>query len=500
MSLFKPAENTMAFFKAGFMGEPGSGKTHTASVVAVGLVLHLKKLGIPGADKPVFMLDTESGSSWVKPMFDDAGIELQVAKTRAFKDLVPAVREAEKVANVLFIDSITHFWEELQASYLARMSEIRKRSVHKLEFQDWAYIKSQWRTFSDTFVTSNLHCILSGRLGWEYEQVEDDRGKKQIERSGAKMQAEKGLGYEPNILVWMERNMDLHTKTVARTATILKDRSRRLDGQQFGNPSFATFLPHIEFMTLGGKHEAVDTDRSSADLIPDDDSPPADLKSIRRAIVVEEIQALMLKHYPSRCAEDVKAKGALLTKYFSTTSWTEVETLMPLVDLQANFNNMHCDLEGKPSRYGVQEPQRGGFGPQNNNVDKIDLPIDEIPFLHPTEEPAKEAAEDLDAAYAERLVALMEPSGAQAAEEPATAEVSSVVPMHPDIDDRDIILRDFEKAMGSALSAKMINKLWAQANEAFETMDEERQGKMLLIQRKAMTRVQVRAAAQQAAE
>jgi len=379
MSLFKPAENTMAYFKAGFMGEAGSGKTHTATLVAIGLVQHLKKLGIAGADKPVMMLDTENGSSWIKPMFDEAGIGLMVAKTRAFRDLVPAVREAEKGASVLFIDSITHMWEELQTSYMRRMSEKRGREISKLEFQDWAYIKGQWRTFSDVFVASNLHCILSGRLGWEYEQVEDERGKKQIEKSGAKMQAEKGLGYEPNILVWMERNMDLHSKVTTRTATVLKDRSRRLDAKQFPNPTFATFLPHIEFMALGGKHEAVDTQRTSEEAMPGDDAPLSDIKSIRRGIVLDEIEALLVKHYPSTTAAEKQAKAALIIKHFDTPSWTEISKLMPLVDLQKNYDALHRELEKAPSRYGIQEARDAT--PAG--------PIDEIPH---TEAAAPDAA------------------------------------------------------------------------------------------------------------
>lgn len=367
MGLFKPAENTMAFCKMGFMGEAGSGKTHTATLVAIGLIQYLKVTGINGADKPAFMLDTENGSSWIKPMFDEAGIELMVAKTRAFKDLVPAVREAEANASVLFVDSVTHFWEELQASFMAD----RKRT--RLEFQDWAVLKKLWRGFSDAFVTSNLHCILCGRLGWEYEQVEDDRGKKQIERSGAKMQAEKSLGYEPNILVWMERNLDLHTKAVARTATILKDRSRRLDGKQFADPTFLTFLPHVEFMALGGTHEAVDTERNSAAIIPDDDAPMSDLKSIRRGIVLDEIEAVLVKHYPSASAADKKAKAELVLKHFKTSSWTEISKLMPLFDLQCYYDALYRELEGKASRYGVEDAPAS------------DGPIDVIPHLEAAE-------------------------------------------------------------------------------------------------------------------
>ena len=356
MSLFKPATNSMAFFKAGIMGEAGSGKSHTSTLIAIGLVQHLKSLGIEVAAKPVFMLDTENGSSWVKPLFDQAGIELQVARTRAFKDLVPALREAEKNGSVLFIDSITHFWEDLKSSYMARMSEVRNRPVTALEFQDWAYIKGQWQKFSDAFVTSHLHCILCGRLGYEYEQTVNERGKKEIERSGVKMQAEKGLGYEPNILIWMERNFDLSSREQERTATVLKDRSQRLDGKQFVNPTFKTFLPHVEFMALGGKHEAVDTKRDSRDVIEDiDGGPPGDTKSIRRQIVIDEIQALMLEHYPSRSAEDNAAKAKLLQDFLHTRSWTEVEKLMPLLSLQAGYDAMHRHLKnGTPSRYGAR--------------------------------------------------------------------------------------------------------------------------------------------------
>ena len=388
MSLFKPADNSMAFFKAGFMGEAGSGKTHTATLAMIGLVQHLKKRGIAGSNRPVYMLDTEQGSAWIKPMFDEAGIPLMVAKTRAFKDLVPAVRDAERNASGLFIDSITHFWEDLQNSYM------NQRGRTRLEFQDWAVLKKMWRTFSDAYVNSELHCILCGRLGFEYETVEDDRGKKQIEKSGVKMQAEKSLGYEPNILVWMERDTDLVTKKVTRTATVLKDRSQRLDGQQYPNPTFATFLPHIEFLSLGGKHETVDTSRTSEDVIPDDDAPmQSDMKSIRRQIVIDEIQALMVKHYPSTTAEDKKAKAALLVTHFKTTSWTEVERLMPLFDLQANFDAMHVALEGKPSRYGQQ------VAPQPVIED-----IDEIPHMDAPPAVAQPAVEPIDTTLGEKAL------------------------------------------------------------------------------------------------
>ena len=92
MSLFTKAENSSSFLKMGMMGFAGSGKTYTATSVAIGLHKLAK------AKKPIFFLDTETGSDWVKPRIEAAGVELFTAKTRAFRDLLEAVPEAEENA------------------------------------------------------------------------------------------------------------------------------------------------------------------------------------------------------------------------------------------------------------------------------------------------------------------------------------------------------------------------------------------------------------------
>src|SRR5262245_40908061 len=121
MPLFQPAENTSAFLKMGLMGFAGSGKTKTSAVTAIGLVQYMQARGLAElAGRPVNFIDTETGSDWVKPDFDRASIPLQIAKTRAFADLLTAVRESEPSASVLIVDSITHFWKELCDSYVAR--------------------------------------------------------------------------------------------------------------------------------------------------------------------------------------------------------------------------------------------------------------------------------------------------------------------------------------------------------------------------------------------
>jgi hypothetical protein len=375
MALFKPAEVTSAYLKMGMLGLAGSGKTYTASIVSRDLIKHMKQLKLPLGDKPAMFLDTETGSDWIKKVFDDAGIPLFTAKTRAFADLIPAVKEAEANASVLIIDSITHFWKELCESY----QKANKRN--RLEFQDWAYLKGKWGEFTDLFVNSSVHILLCGRAGFEYDYIEDDRGKKNLEKTGVKMKAEGEMGYEPSLLVHMERVQKVEgggVEATWRTPTILKDRSTLLDGKEFINPKFTDFLPHIQLLNLGGKQLGVDTTRSTPHS---QELQRKDWSSTRRKVVLDEIQTLLVDFYPSTSAADKKAKIELLRKHFADEeiTWTKIEEMIPLIDLQCAYDGMFQDLKGKPSQYA------GLFNAKATNLDIDDAlpehsaPIDSLP-------------------------------------------------------------------------------------------------------------------------
>jgi hypothetical protein len=350
MTLFQPAETTSAFLKMGLLGFAGSGKTKTASITAIGLVQYMRERNIDYASKPVFFIDTETGSDWVKPDFERAGIKLYTAKTRAFSDLMQAVPEAQANGSLLLIDSITHFWKELCDTYSRRKAAEYKKSTYRLQFQDWGFLKGEWGKFTDAFINSPLHVILCGRAGYEYDYFEGDDGKKELEKTGIKMKAEAEMGYEPSLLVLMDRHQSIEGGTVAKTwreATVLKDRSTMLDGQVFVDPTFKSFLPHIALLNLGGKQLGVDTTRTSDAMIPAD---KRDYLPVQREICIEEIQNLLMLHYPSTGAEDKKKKLKAVLKHFDAT-WTEIEKVMPLRDLRAGYDSLYRELEGKPSRY-----------------------------------------------------------------------------------------------------------------------------------------------------
>jgi hypothetical protein len=345
MSLFTKAETSSATLKMGIMGFAGSGKTHTATSIAVGLVLMLRDMKLPIGERPIAFLDTETGSDWVAPRIRDAGIELQTAKTRAFADLLSAVDEAEQNASILLVDSLTHFWIELCDSYMKRKNRTR------LQFEDWAFLKAEWRKFTDRFVNSNLHCIVAGRAGYEYDfQTDEETEKKNLVKTGIKMKAEGEMGYEPSLLVLMEREMEMATKTNKHFAKVVKDRSTLLDGKEFPDPTFECFLPHIQRLNLGGRHMGVDMSRTSEHTIPGD---VRDNRRTQRKIVLAEIEDILCVHFPSTAQKDKASKIGLVRKHFNNASWTECEEVMSLELLRAGYDRLHLELEGKPSRYAL---------------------------------------------------------------------------------------------------------------------------------------------------
>lgn len=239
-NFFEDLANIRPFFKGAFEGFAGAGKTMTAAKTVLGLFL---LLGYKGSGRKVTIIDTETSSKFLKPLFDKAGIPVQVKRTRLLSDVKKAMQLLSE-GDILLIDSITHIWDGHTKKYQ------RDNNRKRLRFDDWNPIKEQWREdFSDPFVNSKLHIIFTGRAAFEYDQGVDDEGEKYIEKSGVKMRAEGETAFEPDVVVYMERKEKLldDKKEVWREATVLKDRSDILDGKTLKNPDFRDFEPIIRF-------------------------------------------------------------------------------------------------------------------------------------------------------------------------------------------------------------------------------------------------------------
>lgn len=326
MSIFQKAQNEMAYLKAGFYGEAGSGKSFTSSRIAIGLVKYIK------AKKPVMYFDTETGSDFLIRQFKEAGIDLHTAKTRAFSDLLVAVDEAEKTASVMIIDSITHVWNELIESYM------KKLELKRLSLKHWIPLKTTWREFTTRYVNSKVHIIICGRSADKWDEVEDEDGAKELRKVGTKMRTETELAYEPSLLVELElvqASPHAGGKLVHRSH-VRKDRFDVINGQHFDDPGFETFLPHISLLNLGGEHKALEPGRDSMAMFERNDVGARKMET--REILIEKIGNEIKLIYPGQNEADKTARLQLMKQIFQTHSWTEICTRRTNEELQGGLD------------------------------------------------------------------------------------------------------------------------------------------------------------------
>jgi hypothetical protein len=335
---FQLAENQQAYLKAGIMGFAGSGKTFTASLMAKGIYERLK------TNRPVFFMDTETGSDFLVPKFKEWLIPFYVTKSRAFTSLLEGVKAAEKDASVLIIDSISHFWREVQDAYK------RAKNRNRLVFQDWMAIKDQWARFTDLYLNSQVHIIMCGRAGYEYDFFEDESGAKQLAKTGTKMKAETDMGFEPSLLLEMVRerieNKDgrVEGKLWNHVCYVLKDRTTLIHGQKFINPDFKCFEPVFNFLNIGGQHIGVKTDKDSTNLFrPGSDENFFEKKRLKE-VLIEEIQGELVSAFPGQSAEDKKTKTDLIAVCFGTRSWTALAD-MDLEKLKSGLQKIREEIK-----------------------------------------------------------------------------------------------------------------------------------------------------------
>ena len=328
MSKLGVLDQEQGFLKAGLLGFAGSGKTHTA----VDLAIYARRFF--GLDGPIAFFDTENGTSYVARWIErETGRKLVGLRSRSFVDLIAMSNECVTAGvSVLIVDSITHPWRELCDSYLAQVNrarEARRLSPRSgLALPDWAPIKAMWKAWPDFYINSPLHIIMNGRAGFEWgeKQSEDDPEKSTLAKTGIKMKTETETGFEPSLLIEMQRSMDPITHAAQRVALVLKDRFRSMDGREIVNPKGADFLPHLEQLKAGGSHITVVEPQTDFRVSEDGDAGWY-VEKRQRAILSEEITAEFVKHMPGAKAEDKAAKVALLEACFGTSSWTAIENM-----------------------------------------------------------------------------------------------------------------------------------------------------------------------------
>lgn len=349
MKMLKKAQNRIAYAKVGLYGEAGSGKTRTAAEIAIGLHKSVK------LQKPVAMFDTEPAASYIIPLFEKNNIEFFVYdESRALKDLMSFVDEAEKECSVIITDSITHVWRDAQDSYLKKINDRRRsqgqKPIYQLEFHHWKPIKAKWQEFTDRFLSSKIHFIVCGRAGSIYEyQKNEDSGKMELITTGTKMATEKELGYEPSLLIEMIKHRD--GNKIVNRALVEKDRTDTLNGKVIDMPNYASLKSHFEFLNIGGAHfDSMDARDSSEIFEEGAESDGFGYEKRQREIWGEEIKSLFIKYeLDGASGETKKQRNDILNQFFNTGSWTKIEN-MSSKELQKKYEELKEFLSSRDEK------------------------------------------------------------------------------------------------------------------------------------------------------
>ena len=320
------------YLKAGFLGFQASGKTFSASVLAIGLRKYAK------LDGPIAMFDTEGGSEYIADRVKkETGKDLLGVKSQSFQDLLDMAEECLKAnVSVLIVDSVTHVWRELCDSYLDQVNAmLAKRNLpsrKKLEFQDWNPIKRKWADWAMFYLNAPLHIIICGRAGFIYEmEMNEETKRKELVTTGVKMKTESEFGFEPSLLIEMERVQVPQREggfKMLHHAIVVKDRFSVMDGAEMDDPGFDFFLPHIALLTPGANAKIDVTSRTPMQV---DEAGADDFqrRKLRQQKAWEEVENGLTMIYPGAVGKDKQVKLTILSELTGSASELKIQQLPP---------------------------------------------------------------------------------------------------------------------------------------------------------------------------
>jgi hypothetical protein len=355
--LFQSTTDVWTPFKLSAEGFAGGGKSLTVALIVVGLWIE------EGRTKTVCLQDTERSAKFIVPLFKYYGLiegkNFFVTPSRSLIDFGKILDLCNRERGIFMTDTATHLHEQMLADFSAE----KKRPV--VYPGDSFVLKPMWKEkFSTPFTEAqNCHLFFTGRAAWEYTmEYNEDTKKKEFNATGVKMRGDNEIAYEPDVVVYMERLQDLSKKsgvTTYRRASILKDRSRLIDGKSFefwpqGDPDepveksvwdfepvWSVFRPVYKFLTAGNPVESK-KEPPQTSMAPLFSAGNAELYWKRRQqvdVLLEEIDGVYAQWIPGSGALEKQLRSIIWNLVFNTRSKSALAERAP-EELKGGFNDV----------------------------------------------------------------------------------------------------------------------------------------------------------------
>lgn len=214
MTLFRKAERSKAKLRLGLVGPAGSGKTHSALLIASGIG---GKIAV--ADSENGSANKEVGKKDIPP-FDVMVLSSPFTPTK----YIEAIKAAEAEGfDVIILDSLSAAWAG-SGGLLEKVDAVTKASTSKNSYMAWREVTPLHNKLVDSILQSKCHVIVTMRSKVEYVVEKDEKtGKNVPKKVGLAPVQREGMDYELDLVFDVDQ--------ATHYAMASKDRTSLFDGE-----------------------------------------------------------------------------------------------------------------------------------------------------------------------------------------------------------------------------------------------------------------------------